>query len=765
MPRLSLFATIAAVSALACLCSCAETKNDFSITGSLPSSGMLNSPYSGTLVAKGGGGGDTWSITGLPDGVTAPVTSGATLAVSGTPTTPGTYSVSATASDVKGDTKTYAVSVIIAGQPLSITPTALGNFTTGQQLSGTTFTASPATQGPYTWTVSGGRLPSGLFLTGDSPSMRAKATSEHDPNVIQTDSPSVTISGTAANSGAYFFTLSVADGVTPTADAGSNAFSGITYAATTACAGAPLARGNESALTQPFAFLVQGTDEFALPIAYAGSFTPDGNGGIAASSVDYESASAGPQSFTVNLAYSSYSYDATGRGCLYLVFKSSVAQTTHVKHHVLPNLAASAGAAAYSQSTHASNRRRAGARPDAEAFNSVPPPAAVTLSFTLDPANIAGGMIEFDDSDGDGSLAAGQIHQQTPSAFSIASLAPNFSFGLTGWYTLDAQMLDRASFAGNYTQSAGTISNGTSDGNIAGSYIGEQTGGTGTLGAISTTTGRGESTYTVDVQDTTLAFQYAYYIINANDYFVISTDSAANVGSFLISGRAIAAPSVAEKLNGGYIAGWSGTDSASGNNYVAIGLLNVDDRGDVSFTTNSNDAGTQTTNTYSGGYDFEGARVTFDGFSGPVAYLTSPGSDSSIAGFLVGTDSFTSSGLLASQNEASDYSNTSLQGPYPMYSAEDISGQAATIDAMFDFDGQGDYEGSSDVSTNGYQQADGPLEGSYTIDSDGSGELAGNIACVTNGSLIFAIDDSSPDPLLYIFETELSSTAAKNPVR
>jgi hypothetical protein len=750
MRRYSLIRTIAAILTLACLCSCAETKNNFTITGSLPASGTINTPYSGTLVAKGGNGGDTWTVTGLPDGVTAPVTSGATLAVAGTPTTPGTYAVSATVSDVKGDTKTYAVSVIIAGQPLQITPATLGNFTSGEQLSGTTFTVSPATQGPYTWTITSGALPAGLYFSNTSQAPATVIPNKGPSHTIQTDGPSVTIVGTPSNSGAYFFTISVADGVTPTADTGSQAFSGLTSAVTTACAGVPLARGNESALTQPYAFLIQGQDENDLPIAYAGSFKPDGNGGIALASVDFEGAAAGPQSLTVNLGYSSYSFDSSDRGCLYLVFKSAVAQPTRVSHRVLLNLAA------HAQVTNSSTRRRPGAQPNQVAFDTVAPPVAVTLSFSLNAAHISGGAIEFDDAGtAVGPLAAGQIHRQDPSAFSLASLASNFSYGLTGWYTLDEQMLDRTSLAGNFTQSAGAISNGVSDANIAGNYIGEQLGGTGTLGPISTSTGRGESTYSVDVQGTTLAFQYAYYVIDANDYFVISTDSSANVGSFLISGRAIAASPSAAPMNGSYLAEWSGLDATAGGNFATIGILQAGADGSVpSFNVDSNDAGTTASNSYSGSYVLGPAtsRVTFAGFNGPVAYLTAPNSDSNIAGFLVGSDAFTSSGLLAVQSSPPNYSNASLSGSYAMGSLEDVTGQSATVDSQFVFDGEGDYQGLADVDTNSYQTADQPISGSYTIDPSGFGEIGGAFICVTNGSLIFAMDSSAPDPLVYILD-------------
>lgn len=746
---------IAALAALILLASCAETKANLSISGTFPATGTIGTPYSATLTAKGGDGTNAWIVTGLPPGVSAPATSGSTLTVSGTPTTPGTYSVSAMVTDIHGESTTYSSFVVINSIALSISPNSLGNFTVAQTFEGITYTATPATTGPYTWTITSGALPVGMrFTSNDMASSRSGSSKPvsvgmANPRTIQTESNSVTISGNPNFSGAYFFTLAVSDSLTPTPDNGSQAFSGLIAANTTDCAGVPLARGNESALSGPYAFVAQGVDGDVLPIAYAGSFTANTLGGITASTVDFFGETAGAESFKVNLAYSSYSFGADNRGCLYLVFQpAATATASRVPRKVLPGLAASAAG------------RKSTARP--AGMKTPPVNIAVTLSFALSPDTGSGRIIEFDQGSGDDAGATGVIHSQSRSAFSVASLAPSFVFGMSGWYTVDAELLDSTALAGSFSNSAGVVSNGSSDGNIAGNSTGQLTGGTGTLGPIDPNTGRGIGTYSVDVSGTTLEFDYAYYVLNSSDYLIISTDSPGDVGAFSITGRAVGGSAVASPMNGYYMAGWSGIDleaatSASGGNYAAIATLQAGTDGTVSsFNSIANDAGTEQSVESSGTYILQPStsRVQFAGWAAPpVVYLAAGGQDDQIAGFLVGSDPFTSSGLLALQTSSSaDFSDASLQGNFILGSAEDVVPQNASIAGVSSFDGEGNYTDTRDVVADDDYSSAANYTTQYHVGSDGTGFLGHkDIFLVTNGGMIFAIDsDESNAPALYI---------------
>lgn len=65
---------------------------------------------------------------------------------------------------------------------------------------------------------------------------------------------------------------------------------------------------------------MKGTDNASNPIDIAGSFTPDGHGGIGNAAVDYNGIANGPEHLLVNHSASSYGFDSSGRGCLHLVF-------------------------------------------------------------------------------------------------------------------------------------------------------------------------------------------------------------------------------------------------------------------------------------------------------------------------------------------------------------------------------------------------------------------------------------------------------------
>jgi len=159
-------------------------------TTSLPS-GTVGTPYSAALTATGGTTPYTWQFTSG----TAPA--GLSLrnngAISGTPTTAGTYSVGLTVTDKSkpAQSRFIAFTVIIAPKPvtiapLSITTSSLPSVTVGSGYS-QTLKASGGS-GVYSWSLASGSLPSGLTLSSAG-----------------------VISGTTTTSGNSTFTVSVSD--------------------------------------------------------------------------------------------------------------------------------------------------------------------------------------------------------------------------------------------------------------------------------------------------------------------------------------------------------------------------------------------------------------------------------------------------------------------------------------------------------------------------------------------------------------------------
>ena len=120
--------------------------------------GKVGVPYSGQLSASGGSGPYTFAATGLPDGL-ALSTSGA---ITGTPTTAGPFTLSATATDSKGTLGSNSFAITIAPPDVKILTVSLpdGVLDTGYSA---TLSASGGVP-PYSWTVTG--LPDGVTANG-----------------------------------------------------------------------------------------------------------------------------------------------------------------------------------------------------------------------------------------------------------------------------------------------------------------------------------------------------------------------------------------------------------------------------------------------------------------------------------------------------------------------------------------------------------------------------------------------------------------------
>lgn len=148
------------------------------------SNGDPNISYSQTLVASGGSGSYTWSITSgaLPTGLSL---DGSTGVISGTPTAPSTSSFTVKVSDGIGTaTKTLSTTINLA---LTIVTALLPNGT--QNVSYSQTLAAAGGGGIYTWSITGGAIPTGLSLTGN------------------------TISGTPTANGEFSFTVQVSDSI------------------------------------------------------------------------------------------------------------------------------------------------------------------------------------------------------------------------------------------------------------------------------------------------------------------------------------------------------------------------------------------------------------------------------------------------------------------------------------------------------------------------------------------------------------------------
>ncbi|MCE9637234.1 MAG: putative Ig domain-containing protein [Planctomycetes bacterium] len=130
-------------------------------TGTLPDWTSGRDYGSRTVTTTGGTDPVTWTATGLPPGLTA-TPSSRTLAITGTPTTVGSYSVVATATDAAGSTaaKTFAVTI---SAPLTTPTGTLPDWTVAQSYGSRAVTTTGGTD-TISWTTTG--VPPGLTATG-----------------------------------------------------------------------------------------------------------------------------------------------------------------------------------------------------------------------------------------------------------------------------------------------------------------------------------------------------------------------------------------------------------------------------------------------------------------------------------------------------------------------------------------------------------------------------------------------------------------------
>jgi hypothetical protein len=129
-------------------------------TATLPG-GKAGTTYNQTLTASGGTPPYAFAVSAgaLPPGLTL-----AGAGISGTPTTPGTYSFTIEVTDSNAATATQQFTIVITGVVITTAP-LLPSAAVGTAYSQT---LSATGSGPYTWAVTAGALPNGLSLGSSS---------------------------------------------------------------------------------------------------------------------------------------------------------------------------------------------------------------------------------------------------------------------------------------------------------------------------------------------------------------------------------------------------------------------------------------------------------------------------------------------------------------------------------------------------------------------------------------------------------------------
>jgi hypothetical protein len=662
----------------------------------------------------------------------------------GTPVSVGCSQFQVQVTDATGATATSPTYyVVITPPPLKVSAPNYTDWYAGVAYPPTAFSVSGGVP-PYTWSVNPtAPLPANLTLT-TSPQNTASAYVSGLANSLPSSTPSLIIADSQ--------TPYPAVGNVPlNQDSGAQALPAPQSPCTPFTNNGISAGTYDATMLGSYAFLLHGFDANGA-VVIAGSFTTDGAGNVQQGVEDVmRTTGAGSQTDdAVTGSYSVFQQESDNNtfrevGCVTLTDSASNTKT----------FAFTLGGCS----------------------GSTDPTSGQCLADSQGVAGVftTGRIIEFDST---GTLASGILRLQDSSAFS-AGLSGPYSFGLSGWDSSIGPST-RYAAAGSLSASSGTLSSAGADINDGGALQPALTGGSGSYAIDSATTsqnGRGTATLTVGAA----SFNLAFYVVSANEVILASTGtpSAANP---IVGGEAITAagPFSALSLQNSHMFHTAGFASTGPD--ANIGILSFDGIGAVSGTQYEDQAGTLGTTSLSGSY-------TVNSTTGRFSFLASQTNNQSlgdhplvgyvvpvpgtltrqdcivladcVTGFVVSTDQTAQAGLLEFQTPSTapppPFSTLYVEGYYFYGTDEGLDVATPLINGASVANPTGSVYGgvqSTSYSLDSFycQQEPGCVllqpndsvspSGSYSVNSNGTGTVGGETVAVTNGNVIFYIDES-----------------------
>lgn len=331
-----------------------------------------------------------------------------------------------------------------------------------------------------------------------------------------------------------------------------------------------------------------------------------------------------------------------------------------------------------------------------------------TFKFAID-ANADTQLVEFD---GTGTRSSGILEHASTASFKVSALNTPFVFGL---YGADAAG-KRAGYVGLVNADGlGNVTAGSLDINDAGAATtSSSVSGTYTVAS----TGRGTMSLSVSGVSKNLAF----YLVSSSEMFFISTDPVATNPrvSGLSRAQNVGRSFTNAAFNGSNVFYLTGTDSTGLFSNVVMGVDTADGNGNIAGVFDQNNAGAITSaSSFTGTYSATGGgRYTATLFGTPVVLYAVDVNNA----FVQDQSASVINGRLEPQTNG-PYSPATIQGTFVAGTLNVANSSAPEVEAALSLTlSSGSLSGIQD-ETDGGQNANQTMVGSYTVSSNGRGTL------------------------------------------
>jgi hypothetical protein len=321
----------------------------------------------------------------------------------------------------------------------------------------------------------------------------------------------------------------------------------------------------------------------------------------------------------------------------------------------------------------------------------------------------------------------GVFEKQDSTAFSTAKITGDYAFGVSAASADSSNTKFGA--AGRFTASAGTISSGAMDEDNRGTVT-SNVAFTGTYSVAAT----GRGMMTLNITGAANPVNLVFYVVSSGELLVQNSD-VENVSS-LFAGTILQQSGAGTfsnaSLDNSSVVALNGL-TANGPSDVVLGVLNFPSAGNFKLVGDENDAGTLQALNQMGTYSVaSNGRVTVTGTTQPlVLYLVAPNQ-----GFVVGTDSISTTGFLEPQSGAPFSANGSFFFGVSTPGVPVPANFLGTYESgVASFNGAGSVTGTSDYNT-GSLFPNQAFTDTYTISATGRGTMT------TSGYIFYLISPS-----------------------